>query len=159
MADDTPIAAEAPAPKTANPRDRVVDAMFRSTDPSCQYLDLAPRERLERLGLELAQPAHSLDSVVLDDAQRSTVQTFEVVGDLLDRFGDGVCESYIISMTRGADDVRGRGQRDGRQCLAAGRVMRDRETVGEVGRQLGRAQRDAGWRRCQRRRDVAVVVS
>lgn len=29
MADDTPIAAEAPAPKTANPRDRVVDAMFQ----------------------------------------------------------------------------------------------------------------------------------
>ena len=89
----------------AGAHQRVVDAMFRSTDPSCQYLDLAPRERLERLGLELAQPAHSLDSVVLDDAQRSTVQTFEVVGDLLDRFGDGVCESYIISMTRGADDV------------------------------------------------------
>ena len=29
MADDTPIAAEAPAPKSANPRDRIVDALFQ----------------------------------------------------------------------------------------------------------------------------------
>ena len=41
----------------------------------------------------------------LDGDAGAVLATFQVVRDALDRFGDGVVESYIISMTRGADDV------------------------------------------------------
>ncbi|PRZ41932.1 phosphoenolpyruvate carboxylase type 1 [Antricoccus suffuscus] len=41
----------------------------------------------------------------LDDAGRRTYNTFAAIRRALDRFGPHIIESYIISMTRGADDV------------------------------------------------------
>jgi phosphoenolpyruvate carboxylase len=65
-----------------------------------------PSERLELLDNELggprplAAPATQFDPEVTD-----TLSTFRAVRESLDRFGDGVIESYIISMTRDASDV------------------------------------------------------
>jgi phosphoenolpyruvate carboxylase len=41
----------------------------------------------------------------LDEAGRRTYDTFVAVREALDRYGPEVCESYIISMTKGPDDV------------------------------------------------------
>lgn len=41
----------------------------------------------------------------LDDAGKKTLSTFTAINDLIKRFGPEVIETYIISMTKSADDV------------------------------------------------------
>ncbi len=70
------------------------------------YAELSADERRGVLSAELAgrRPlaGHPLP---LDDAARVTAETFEVVAWALDTLGPRTVESYIISMTQGADDV------------------------------------------------------
>ena len=69
---------------------------------TADYPNLAREERTALLAEELAG-ARPLSSSAIDPDE--IVATFTMVGDALDRFGDGVVESFIVSETRGADDV------------------------------------------------------
>ena len=70
------------------------------------YGSLTPDERTEVLLGELAsrRPLLGPTSVLHGDVAR-TMETFRSVRTALDRFGSEVIESYIVSMTKGADDV------------------------------------------------------
>ena len=70
------------------------------------YEQLSPPARAELLAEELAG-ARPLTSVrtQLSETASVTLATFGVVAEALERFGEGVIESYIVSMTRGVDDL------------------------------------------------------
>ena len=70
------------------------------------YPELSASERMERLNQELAGPRPLGPIVtVLEGESKRTLDTFHGIRMALDRFGDDVLESYIISETRGPDDV------------------------------------------------------
>ena len=70
------------------------------------YIELTRDERVALLGKELfsRRPLFA-GSAPLEGFERTTLQTFVTIGQLLDRFGPTTCETYIISMTKGVDDV------------------------------------------------------
>jgi phosphoenolpyruvate carboxylase len=70
------------------------------------YSALTRHERLTRLDLELAgrRPLAPVVTVLEGEPER-TLDTFHGIREALDRFGSTVIESYVISETRGADDV------------------------------------------------------
>ena len=68
------------------------------------YAQLSAQERYERLGAELTQ-VNRCNPTQLDALGKKTLNTFSAVGDLIDRFGPEVIETYIVSMTKGADDL------------------------------------------------------
>ncbi|HEU5001572.1 MAG TPA: phosphoenolpyruvate carboxylase [Actinomycetota bacterium] len=70
------------------------------------YASMSRTERTAFLAAEL-QSRRPLAGrlLALQGDQARTMGAFSVVRDALDRFGPGVIESYIISMSRGADDV------------------------------------------------------
>jgi phosphoenolpyruvate carboxylase len=47
----------------------------------------------------------NLDITGLDAVGQKTLDTFFAIGDLIDRFGSQAIETYIVSMTKGADDL------------------------------------------------------
>jgi phosphoenolpyruvate carboxylase len=68
------------------------------------YLDLSHEEKFPVLIKELASKT-SLDSTKLDAAGKKTFDTFKAIDELIERFGSEVIETYIVSMTKGADDL------------------------------------------------------
>ena len=70
------------------------------------YGSLDPDERTEVLLTELASRRPLIGpTTVLEGAVARTMDAFHAVRTALDRFGPEVIESYIVSMTKGADDV------------------------------------------------------
>jgi len=70
------------------------------------YAELPRSERVALLFGELASRRPLMGATtVLDGVPATTMATFTAVRTALDTFGDGVIESYIVSMTRDVDDV------------------------------------------------------
>jgi phosphoenolpyruvate carboxylase len=70
------------------------------------YLELSPSERYDTLSRELASPRPLGNvPVVLDGDQVKTYRVFGAIRQILKHFGPQAIETYIISMTKGADDV------------------------------------------------------
>jgi phosphoenolpyruvate carboxylase len=81
----------------------LIDRLGEAHQP---YLTLSRTERFELLSRELASSRPlGLFPKPLEGQDLATFQTFESIRGLLNHFGDVACESYIISMTKGADDV------------------------------------------------------
>lgn len=68
------------------------------------YTALQPSQRFEVLAKELEIPKH-FNTGVLDKLGKKTFDTFLAIGDLIDRFGPESIETYIVSMTKGGDDL------------------------------------------------------
>jgi phosphoenolpyruvate carboxylase len=68
------------------------------------YAQLSHDEKFPILIAQLASSA-LLDSTKLDAAGAKTLNTFIAITDLIERFGPEVIETYIVSMTKGADDL------------------------------------------------------
>ncbi len=78
----------------------------RLGDGPMAYLLMSRAERFEFLSRELTSSRPlGLFPKPLAGQELKTFQTFESIRGLLNHFGDVACESYIISMTKGADDV------------------------------------------------------
>ena len=68
------------------------------------YLEKTHEEKFEILSAFLAADA-DLDVTSLDSLAQKTLDTFFAIADLIDRFGSEAIETYIVSMTKGADDL------------------------------------------------------
>lgn len=68
------------------------------------YLAKSHNEKLEIL-TQLLKAGTSLDVDNLDEAGKKTFDTFLAIEDLITRFGPEAIETYIVSMTKGADDL------------------------------------------------------
>ena len=81
----------------------IIDRMNVSAEP---YATLSRDERLALLARELdsARP-FSLLAPTLEDRDMKTFRAFEAIREVIGHFGPEACESYIVSMTKGADDV------------------------------------------------------
>jgi len=68
------------------------------------YLDKSHNDKFEIL-TELLKADASLDITNLDTVGKKTLDTFIAIEDLIARFGPEAIETYIVSMTKGADDL------------------------------------------------------
>ncbi|MEO6822675.1 MAG: phosphoenolpyruvate carboxylase [Candidatus Nanopelagicales bacterium] len=84
----------------------VGELVDRLGEQGWRYLDLPREHRTRLLTTELAarRPLAPTPPPLSPEASR-TYQTLVVVRELIERHGPEACESYIVSMTRGVDDV------------------------------------------------------
>jgi len=68
------------------------------------YLELSHSDKFPVLIKELGSSA-PIKTSGLDAAGQKTFDTFKAIDDLIERFGPEVIETYIVSMTKGADDL------------------------------------------------------
>jgi phosphoenolpyruvate carboxylase len=68
------------------------------------YLELSHGEKFPILIKELGSTAQ-IKTSDLDASGKKTFDTFKAIDDLIERFGPEVIETYIVSMTKGADDL------------------------------------------------------
>ena len=81
----------------------LVDALGTLDRP---YRDLSRKERTRLLARELDGPRPLISPAALaPDAARPALGILRTTREALDRFGEDAIESYVISMTQGADDV------------------------------------------------------
>ncbi len=81
-----------------------VGRLFSRLDVDYDALDGKGRLRLLSSELESLRPLSSPTTALEENAAR-TVDTFRAIRTAQDRYGEAVIESYVISMTEGADDV------------------------------------------------------
>ncbi|NDG68785.1 MAG: phosphoenolpyruvate carboxylase, partial [Actinobacteria bacterium] len=67
------------------------------------YLQLSPKEKAEFLTKELTQARR--DSSKLNELDGKTLRTFTAIKELQESFDPSVIETYIVSMTKGDEDV------------------------------------------------------
>ncbi|GAB3798798.1 phosphoenolpyruvate carboxylase [Micromonospora zhanjiangensis] len=84
----------------------VLGQLYGLVGEVADYHGLSRADRTKLLAEELAgrRPLSRLDTPLTEPA-RKTFDVFGAIRDVQDRFGEEVVESYIISMTMGADDV------------------------------------------------------
>ncbi len=84
----------------------LLDQLFSSVGTK-NYLALSSTERLNLLAAELAnpRPLAGISKDQLDELGAQTLETFAAIGEIIERFGNEAIESYIVSMTKGADDL------------------------------------------------------
>ncbi|MEY5030486.1 MAG: hypothetical protein RLZZ334_433, partial [Actinomycetota bacterium] len=68
------------------------------------YLEKSHDEKFEILTQMLADDAR-FETSNLEALGKKTLDTFVAINDLIDRFGPEAIETYIVSMTKGADDL------------------------------------------------------
>jgi phosphoenolpyruvate carboxylase len=84
----------------------VLAQLYRQVGEVSDYGALSREERGKLLAEELAsrRPLSTPDTPLTEDARR-TADVFTTIRQVQERFGEDVVESYIVSMTRGVDDV------------------------------------------------------
>ncbi|MGH3683377.1 MAG: phosphoenolpyruvate carboxylase, partial [Natronosporangium sp.] len=84
----------------------VLDQLYAHVGEVTGYQSLPPAQRAKLLADELAarRPLSTPDTPLTAPARR-TADVFGTIRATQDQFGEAVIESYIVSMTRGADDV------------------------------------------------------
>ena len=84
----------------------LVDVFVSRVDPSANYLAKSPAQRLAFLRDEISSPRPlSSHPVELDAQNQHVFGAYTQVLIAQDAFGPSVCETAIVSMTRGADDL------------------------------------------------------
>jgi phosphoenolpyruvate carboxylase len=84
----------------------VAQLLDRLDELEAPYAELDPKARTDVLSRELAgRRPLSTHPLPLDEAGARTAETFATIRRALDSLGPRTIESYIVSMTRGADDV------------------------------------------------------
>jgi phosphoenolpyruvate carboxylase len=84
----------------------VVDTLYSRLGEHAGYEGREPSARADLLEAELSQrrPLTPV-TTMLEGEEANTLETFRTVRRALDRFGEDIIESYVISETRGPDDV------------------------------------------------------